>query len=77
MIPSTRACISIEASQDRRKIVSAVLSRLSTGLSMSSAEDSKNEIKVLSAQISGVLRNALESEVKKIQVHIEKLTNLR
>lgn len=51
IIPSIIACISIEASQERRRIVSGVASLVRRGVSISSADDSKNEITVLSAQI--------------------------
>jgi len=40
--------MSIDASQERRRIVSAVLSLFKRGVSTSSAEDSKKEITVLS-----------------------------
>jgi len=45
---SIMACVSIEASDERRRIVSGVLRRERIGLEMSEAELSKNEIMVLS-----------------------------
>lgn len=48
IIASIMACVSIEASQERRRIVSGVLRRVRMGASTSSAEASKNDITVLS-----------------------------
>jgi hypothetical protein len=42
------AWVSIDASQERRRIVSAVLSRFKIGVSTSAADDSKKDITVLS-----------------------------
>jgi hypothetical protein len=48
MIASIIACINMLASQERRRIVSDVLRRVRIGASISSAEDSKNEMTELS-----------------------------
>jgi len=48
MMASMMAWVSMEASQERRRMVSGVASRLRIGVSMSSAEVSKKEITVLS-----------------------------
>lgn len=50
IIASMIACVSMDASHDRRRMVSGVLSRVKIGVSISSAEASKNEITVLSGR---------------------------
>lgn len=49
IMASMMAWVSMEASQDRRRMVSGVLIRARIGISTSSAEDSKKDITVLSA----------------------------
>jgi hypothetical protein len=52
MIASMIACTIMDASQDRLRMVSGEAKRVRIGSSISSAEDSKNEMTVLSANVS-------------------------